>query len=363
MLFIVAALLSIGLLMVFSASPTMAMKLGDSYYYLKRHIFALLVGSLALYAGFKTDHDRLKVWSPYIIAFSLFLLAIVLIPGISIERGGASRWLPLGFFSFQPAEITKLALILFLAKELSSKPLSSAILPALGAVLAAVVLIILEPDMGTAIIIAMIAFALFYLAGTPVKHFIAVLLASLFGLFLISIASPYRLKRLLAYIDPWKDPRGVGFHIIQSLIAVGSGGLFGLGLGGSKQKFFYLPQNYTDFIFAIFCEEMGLIGSMGIIILFFLFIGRGMRTVINAPDNFSFLLAGGIVSWIGLQAMLNMSVVLGILPTTGIPLPFISYGGTSLVITLFSVGILLNISRSRLSLSASTDEHSEGERA
>ena len=149
-------------------------------------------------------------------------------------------------------------------------------------------------------------------------------------------------------MNPWSDPRGVGFHIIQSLIAVGSGGLLGLGLGGSKQKFFYLPQNYTDFIFAIFCEEMGLMGALGIILLFFLFIARGIRIARNAPDPFSMLLCGGIVSWIGLQAILNMSVVVGILPTTGIPLPFISYGGTSLISTLFCVGLLLNISRFRI---------------
>jgi cell division protein FtsW len=155
------------------------------------------------------------------------------------------------------------------------------------------------------------------------------------------------MTRLFAFINPWGDPRGKGFHIIQSLIAVGSGGLFGLGLGGSKQKFFYLPQNYTDFIFAIFCEEMGLIGALGVILIYFLFLGRGMRIVRNAPDNFTFLLAGGIVSWIGLQAILNMSVVLGLLPTTGIPLPLISYGGTSLVAALFSIGLLLNVSQYR----------------
>ena len=151
----------------------------------------------------------------------------------------------------------------------------------------------------------------------------------------------------MAYLDPWADPKGVGFHIIQSLVAVGSGGLFGLGLGASRQKFFYLPQNYTDFIFAIFCEEMGLLGAVGVILLFFFFAGRAAAIARNAPDNFSLMLAVGITAWIVLQAFLNMSVVVGLLPTTGIPLPFISYGGTSLVTLLFSVGILLNISRSR----------------
>jgi cell division protein FtsW len=345
LLFIVAALLSIGLLMVFSASPTMAMRIGDSFYYLKRHLAALLVGSLALYAGLKMDYGVLKNWATYIIAITLFLLVIVFIPGAGIGLGGARRWIYFGLFTFQPAELAKVALIIFLAKELSSKPLSRSIWPSLAATLITFLLILKEPDLGTAMIIAMIAFAIFYLAGTPIKHFIAVIIVSLSGLLFISLTSAYRLKRLLAYLNPWSDPRGGGFHIIQSLIAVGSGGLFGLGLGASKQKFFYLPQNYTDFIFAIFCEEMGLIGALGIILLFFLFIGRGIRIVRSAPDAFSMLLSGGIVSWIGLQSILNMSVVLGILPTTGIPLPFISYGGTSMIATLFSVGILLNISQ------------------
>ncbi len=347
LLFIAAALLSVGLLMVFSASPTMAMRLGDSFYYLKRHLAALTVGSLALYAGFKMDCGMLKDRAAYIVLTALLLLLIVFIPGAGIGIGGASRWIYFGIFSFQPAELAKIALIIFLAKELSSKPLSGAVWPSLAAVLAALFLIIREPDVGTALIIAMTAFAMFYLAGTPIKHFIAVGAAFLFGLLVISLASPYRIRRLMAFADPWKDPRGIGFHIIQSLIAVGSGGMLGAGLGGSKQKFFYLPQNYTDFIFAIFCEEMGLIGALGIILLFLMFIGRGIRIARSAPDAFSMLLGGGIVSWIALQAMLNMSVVLGMLPTTGIPLPFISYGGTSLVATLFGVGLLLNISQFR----------------
>jgi len=349
-LFIVVALLSIGLLMVFSASPTMAMRLGDSYYYLKRHILALVVAFMALYTGLKMDYNILKNWSIYIFSIALLFLLIVFIPGVGLGISGASRWIYFGLFSFQPAELAKIALIIFLAKELSSRPLPRAIWPCLGATLALLLLVIKEPDVGTALIIAMIAFAVLYIAGTPVKYFILLLAASLSGLLMISLTSAYRLKRLLAYINPWADPRGIGFHIIQSLIAVGSGGMFGLGLGGSKQKFFYLPQNYTDFIFAIFCEEMGLIGAVGIILLFFIFTARGIRIVRSAPDAFSMLLSGGIVSWIGLQAILNIGVVLGILPTTGIPLPFISYGGTSLIVTLFSVGILLNISQYRVAL-------------
>jgi len=348
LLFIVAALLSIGLLMVFSASPTMAMRLGDNYFYLKRHVLSLAVGLLALYAGFKIDLNFLGKWSTYIITAAIVLLVIVFIPGIGVGISGARRWIYLGFLSFQPGEIAKFALIIYLAKELSSRSLSSAALGTLGASALTALLIIKEPDLGTSIIIGVIAFSLFYLGGARIRNMLYVLAASFAGLIAISITSPYRMRRLIAYINPWSDPRGVGFHIIQSLIAVGSGGLFGLGLGGSKQKFFYLPQNYTDFIFAIFCEEMGLIGAMGVVLLFILFIGRGYRIARNAQDSFSMLLAGGIVSWIGFQAFLNMSVVVGIAPTTGIPLPFISYGGTSIVTALFAVGILLNISQFRV---------------
>jgi len=345
-------MLSIGLLMVFSASPTMAMRLGDSYYYLKRHIIALVFGLAALYAGFRIDYYGLKNFSLYIISVSVALLFIVFIPGVGIGAGGASRWVYFGLFSFQPAEIAKLALIVFLAKEFSESTLRKAALPALAATLAVAALILKEPDIGTSIIIAIIAFSMFYLAGTPVRSIIVTFMVSFFALLALSLTRAYRFRRILAYINPWSDPRGVGFHIIQSLIAVGSGGIFGLGLGGSRQKFFYLPQNYTDFIFAIFCEEMGLFGALGVLLLFLLFIGRGIRIARNAPDVFSLLLSGGIVSWIGFQAILNISVVLGVLPTTGIPLPFISYGGTSIVTSLFGVGLLLNISRFRAASTA-----------
>ncbi len=323
----------------------MAMRHGDSFFYLKKHLISLALGLVALYAGFRLDPDILKDKAAYIIVAALFLLLAVLIPGAGIRVSGAHRWLNASLFSFQPAEIAKMALIIYLAKELSSKPLSKAALPALSATLAFVLLIIMEPDIGTAIVISMVAFVIFYLAGTPGKNFLSIIIAGIFGIIFISIKSPYRVNRLLAFRDPWEDPRGIGFHIIQSLIAVGSGGLFGLGLGGSRQKFFYLPQNYTDFIFAIYCEEMGLIGALFLIFLFIIFAARGVRIVRNAPDPFLMLLCAGIVAWISLQAVLNMSVVMGILPTTGIPLPFVSYGGTSLVTALFGAGILLNVSR------------------
>jgi len=345
LLFIVLVLLSIGMLMVFSASPTMAMRYGDSFYYLKRHLFALVVGFIALYAGFKLDYNLYKDHIYYIAGISVFLLMIVLLPGVGAGIGGASRWIYFGVFSFQPAEIAKLALIMFLAKELSSKPIYQAITPSLSAAALCTVLILKQPDLGTSFVIVLTTLSILYFAGLPAKSIVIFIFTSFFGLLILSFSKAYRFRRLIAYVNPWSDPKGIGFHIIQSLIAVGSGGLFGLGLGGSKQKFFYLPQNYTDFIFAIFCEEMGLLGAIGVILLFFFFVSRGLRIVRSAPDAFSMVLSAGIVSWIGIQAFLNISVVLAVAPTTGIPLPFISYGGTALVVMLFGVGILLNISQ------------------
>ncbi len=347
LLFIVAALLSVGVLMVFSASPTMAFRLGDSYYYLKRHLIAVALGCLAMYGGFRTDMRSLKNSAAFLVALSLILLLVVFIPGIGFGVLGARRWIYLGLLSFQPAELAKFALIVYMAKELSSKPLKEALWPVLGVTLAMALFIIKQPDLGTAMVILITSFSMLYIAGIPAAQIMSVAAAGFVGIVLLSITKSYRMKRLLAYVNPWNDPHGVGFHIIQSLIAVGSGGLFGLGLGQSKQKFFYLPQNYTDFIFAIFCEEMGLIGALVVVLLFFVFIARGIRAVRNSSDNFSMLLAAGIVSWIGFQALLNISVVLGLLPTTGIPLPFISYGGTSIVVMLYSVGVLLNVSQGR----------------
>jgi cell division protein FtsW len=333
--------------MVFSASPAMAMTIGDSYYYLKRHMLALSIGFAAMYAGMKLELPQLKNSAPYLIAASLFVLLLVLIPGVGLSAGGAKRWIYLGLFSFQPGEVVKLALIVFLAKELSDKPIKDALLPSLAALFAAGILILMQPDLGTALIVTTVAFIMFFLAGSPIKHLGIAAAASILSVLAISLGNKgsYRYRRIMAFLNPQIDPTGIGYHITQSMIAIGSGGLFGLGLGQSKQKFYYLPQNYTDFIFAIFCEEMGLIGAVGMVILFFLIIARGLRIVINSPDDFSLLLSGGIVSWIGFQSILNMAVVLGILPTTGIPLPFISYGGTAIVVTLFSVGLLLNVSQ------------------
>jgi cell division protein FtsW len=344
LLLVVMALVSIGILMVFSASPTMALRIGDSYYYLKRHLFAVVIGFAALYAGMKVDYTSFKPYSSHIIGCSIALLLAVVITPLGFGSLGASRWLNLGIISFQPAEVFKLALIIYLAKELASYSDKKAF-NAFVVIFVSLLLILKEPDMGTSLVIASVAFSIYFLAGVNIKYIYSIFIAAATGALLLSRFSHYRWRRIMAFVNPWEDPQGIGYHIIQSFIAVGSGGLFGAGLGGSKQKFFYLPQNYTDFIFAIFCEEMGLIGAVGIALLFFIFVSRGMKIVRNAPDNYSLLVGGGIVAWIGFQALLNMCVVVGLVPATGIPLPFISFGGTALVVSLFATGILLNISQ------------------
>ena len=350
-LFSVLALSAVGLLLVLSASPTMALKLGDSYFYIKRHILYLLLGFAALYLGVFVDLEGLKKWSGAILVFSLFLLLSVYIPRIGRKISGASRWIDLVLFSFQPSELIKFTMILFLANLLSKwqerlKDFFQGLLPLLLLVGVVFALIIKQPDMGTAVCIAATAFVMFFAAGAQLWHLIAIGGMGLAGVLGLSLGSAYRLRRLVAFVNPWKDPQGSGFHIIQSLLAVGSGGLFGLGLGASRQKFFYLPQQFTDFIFAILCEELGFAGGVGVIVLFIIFAVRGIGIALAAADSFRFLLAIGLVAWITIQALINIMVVLGLLPTTGIPLPFISYGGTATIVSLFSAGILLNISSS-----------------
>jgi len=285
------------------------------------------------------------------------LLFLIFIPGFGRSAGGAVRWMDVFVIAFQPSEIAKIAVILYLASLFSSWDYDKGGIPrflALSLLPVALIayLVLKQPDLGTTLVIAGTTFVMFYMGGLKDRYlfFTAVIGSAVF--LMLSFTSAYRFRRLIAFVDPWKVPRDAGFHIIQSLLAVGSGGLFGLGLGGSKQKFFYLPQHYTDFIYSILSEELGFIGAVGVIILFVLFVTRGIRIARFAQDEFGRLLAGGIISWIALQALLNLYVVTGMFPVTGIPLPFISFGGTALVVTMFSVGVLLNISKSMIRPSA-----------
>ncbi len=350
LLFILMALLSVGFIMVFSTTPTLGMKIGDSLYYLKRHGIHLLLGGIALIAGLKFDYANLKKWSNLGLACIIALLFLIFIPGFGRSVGGAVRWVDVSILSFQPSEVAKIVVVLYLASRLSSLNISSEPVPKLLAlavlpVILIAYLVMKQPDLGTTLVLSGTTFAMLYLAGMENRYLLTAAAAGAAVFMILSISSVYRFKRLLAFVDPWKSPLDIGFHIIQSLLAIGSGGLFGLGLGGSKQKFFYLPQHYTDFIFSILSEELGFIGAVGVIILFVLFITRGIRIARGARDDFGRLLAGGIISWIAVQTLLNLFVVTGMFPVTGIPLPFISFGGTALIVTMYSVGVLLNISK------------------
>ena len=259
------------------------------------------------------------------------------------------RWIDLGFVQFQPSEFVKFALVVYLASALSNKgekikELYRGLAPLLGVVLAVCFLIMKQPDLGSVLVIYGTALAMFFLSGASLIHLGVLAALSVAAILFLSVFQPYRMARLLAFLNPWSDPKGIGYHIIQSLIAVGSGGIFGMGIGLSRQKFFYIPQPHTDFIFAVVCEEIGLIGACVLIAAFLFLVSRCFRIGAQCSDRYGYLLACGFAVSLCLQAAINMGVVTGLVPTTGIPLPFISYGGTSLVLTLFSVGVVMNIS-------------------
>lgn len=347
-LFTVLALCAIGLIMIFSASPAMGLKQGDGFFYIKRHLFYLLVGFAALVMAWRLDLAVLKKRAHLLLAGSVVLLLLVYLPGVGHRISGAARWIDLGILSFQPSELLKFTTILFLAKYLADHKARlgdfwRGLVPPLLLIGAVAAIIIIQPDLGTTLAVIVPAFCLLFLAGAELKQLGGLALLGLLGLVGLSVSSPYRLRRLLAYLDPWQDPRGIGYQIIQSLLAIGPGGIFGRGLGASRQKILYLPQQFTDFIFAILCEELGLIGGVVVVGLFVALTLRGYKIAREAPDDFTGLLAAGLVSWLVWQALINLLVVVGLVPTTGIPLPFISYGGTAIVVELFSVGIILKI--------------------
>lgn len=347
----ILCLLVIGLTMVYSASAIWAdYKFNDSLYFLKHQLLFAVIGLIGMFVVMNIEYQVWKKWTKQIILASFFLLIIVLIPGIGTERNGSQSWIGIGAFSIQPSEFMKLAMIIFLSHylEKNQKYITSfkkGLVPTLGIVILAFGLIMLQPDLGTGTVMFGTAVVLIFIAGARISHFAGLGLIGLAGFVGLIISAPYRLERITSYLDPWKDPQGSGFQIIQSLFAIGPGGLFGLGLGQSRQKFFYLPEPQTDFIFAILSEELGFIGGTILLILFATLLWRGVKIAIGAPDLFGSFLATGIITMIAIQVIINISVVTGLIPVTGITLPFLSYGGSSLTLTLMAVGILLNISK------------------
>jgi cell division protein FtsW len=350
-LFIVTLLLVfLGLVMVFSASAIMAKeRFGSGYFFLTRQLGWAVAGMAAMVIGMKIDYKRYK--QPAVVFSVLGITTLLLILVFFLDRShNTHRWIHLAGFSLQPSELAKPALILFLAFFLENrtkemKDWRHTLLPAIAPTLIFLLLIVAQPDLGTAIACAAITVCIMYVAGLDMKYLGYALAGSLLPLYFLIFHVAYRRARILAFLNPYSDPQGRGFHIIQSLIAVSTGGITGMGLMEGKQKLFYLPEPHTDFIFSVTAEELGLIGGLVVIALFATFLWRGIRTALRTQDLFGRFLVVGITSMVVVQAFINISVVLGMMPTKGIPLPFISYGGSSLFITLACVGVLLNVSK------------------
>jgi cell division protein FtsW len=347
----IGLILAIGLVMVYSASAVLALhEFGDRFYYVKRQLLFAGLGIGALLFTMNTHYSVWKKWAPTLLIICFGLLVVVLIPGVGVVRGGARSWLGISSFGIQPSEFMKLAMILFLSKWLSEKQqnitlFAKGLMPPLGLVGLAFGLIMLQPDLGTGSVMVGASLILIYTAGARMAHLGGLAMVGVVGFVGLILAAPYRLQRITSFLDPWADPLGGGYQIIQSLFAIGPGGLVGLGLGMSRQKFSYLPEPQTDFIFSILAEELGFIGGAAIIMLFLIVVWRGIRTAIAAPDTFGSFLAVGITGIIGVQVLINIGVVIGMMPVTGITLPLVSYGGSSLTLLLTALGILLNISR------------------
>ncbi|HYE89707.1 MAG TPA: putative lipid II flippase FtsW [Terriglobales bacterium] len=351
-LFAVAlVLLSTGVVMIYSASAIVAAdRFRDPYFFLKRQVFWAALGCGALWVALRTDYRRLEKLVPWLLGLAVVLLLLVLIPGIGVSINGSRRWLRLGPLSFQPAELAKLALVLYLAAFLARKreqldDVWQGIVPplAVGAVLASLVL--LQPDLGNAVTLLVLTVGLLYLAGARTSWLAMLAIPALPLAALAVWMAPYRMRRVFAFLDPWQDPRGSGFQIIQSWLGFGSGGVFGRGIGESKQKLFYLPEAHTDFIFSIVGEELGFVGAVTVVALFAVLVWRGLRIGLRAQEPFGAYLALGITVLVATQTLVNLGVVTGLLPTKGLPLPFLSFGGSALLVTMAATGVLLNISQ------------------
>ena len=341
----------LGVVMVLSASSVNDLRIfGDTWHHLKRQILWLFLGVASMATTMRIDYRNFKKFSTPFLLLSLLLCGLVLFPGIGITANGSARWIGVGSFTFQPSEFLKLSMVIYLADLFSgSKKKTNITITSIKKFLlvlgTASALLMLEPDLGTTAIIAAISLSILFFSGFRIRNLFLMGFSGIALLFAASYTSGYRRKRLLGVLDPWQDPTGIGWQALQSAVAISQGGVSGLGLGESRAKWGFLPFSHTDFIFAIVAEELGFIGSC-IVILAFLSIGlAGLVTAFKAPDSFGQLLAAGITAWISIQAFVNLGAVLGMLPITGVPLPFVSSGGSSLVVTMAAFGILLNVAR------------------
>lgn len=348
----VFSLVIFGLFILSSASVVISQNsYGHGYYFLKHQLlYGVLIGLVGFFICQKIDYRRWQKFSLILLILSLFLLALVLVPNLGYGHGGAKRWVDFRIFSVQPFEFVKITFILYLSALLSKKGdehqvIKQSIVPFLVVIGVTSLLVVLQPNMSALIIIVLIAVIIYFLARARITHLLGLAVLALAGFFALIKTAPYRISRLNVFLHPEIDPQGVGYQINQAVLAIGSGGLFGLGLGHSIQKWNYLPEVIGDSIFAIAAEEFGLIGAGILVALFVVLAWRGFRIARNAQDKFGYLLAGGITGWLFFQAIINMAAISRLVPLTGLPLPFISYGGSAMVVSLIGVGILVNISK------------------
>ncbi|MCL1989382.1 MAG: stage V sporulation protein E [Defluviitaleaceae bacterium] len=350
-LILTATLTIIGLVFVLSASFVWAThRFNDPFYFFKRQLLFANIGFIGMIVVSKINYTLYKKHATAFLIASFIMLVLVLIPGIGMVRGGARSWIGIGAFSLQPSEFMKLALIIFLAKFMANNPdeaktFKRGVLPLMSVILLVFGIIMLQPDFGSGMVITAASVLMLFLCGVPFKYFLYFIGAGILGIAALIVSAPYRLARITSYLDPLADPQGSGFQILQSLYAITPGGLLGHGIGNSIQKHFYLPEPQTDFIFAIIAEEIGFIGANFILLLFICFFLRLGHIALKINDLFAKYVVLGIMSVLCIQVMINVGVVIGLLPVTGITLPFMSYGGSSLTITLLSIGVILNISR------------------
>lgn len=350
LLMVTLILITVGTAMIYSSSSIIALeRFKDGQYFLKKQILFVFIGLVSMILMTKIPYSSLKKFAYPGVIVSIILLSLLLIPHVGLRRGGATRWLNLGFFSFQVTEMVKIAMVVFLAHLLTRKvhqlkKFTRGVLVPLSVTSVVILLILLEPDFGTAVIIAAIMLLMMSLAGSRIRHLLILAAAFIPLAALLVWHKGYRLARLTAFLDPWKDADNTGFQIIQSLLSFGSGGTFGVGIGDGMQKLFYLPEPHTDFILSIIAEESGFVGVTIVIVMFILFVLRGFMISLKAPDLFGTLLAAGLTMVIALEAFINIAGVMGIIPLKGLALPFLSYGGTSFIMSMTAVGILLNIS-------------------
>ncbi|MGI6168266.1 MAG: putative lipid II flippase FtsW [Christensenellales bacterium] len=345
------ALVCFGLVMVFSSSYYYAeLRYGDGLFYFKKQVIGAVIGFIVMVILINFNYRRLEKLKWLILIVSIGLLGLVLVPGVGVTLNEASRWLNIAGISIQPAEIGKFALVLFMASYLAQNQKSVhkfrvGVFPMLILVGLFCGLIILQPNFSTVINICLLSFVLLYAGGVRIRHLIPIVLAAVVVLVYVLTSADYRMQRYQVFLDPWADPQDAGYQLVQSLYAIGAGGFFGTGLGASRQKLLFLPYGESDFIFSIIAEELGFLGVIVVLLLFAILIWRGIKVAINCPDLFGSLLAVGIVSMVGIQAIINIAVATGSIPPTGVPLPFISAGLSSLIIFMASIGLLLSVSR------------------